>query len=541
MGIVPVSAQADPVKPAKPGTSGTSDAHGVTVTPDRAAPAGQKFSSPAERTVRTAPKARGKAAPQAKGIAAEEPTVGLDGWGTSARGVAIDATVTNAAWTLLTATVEWGDGTKEQYDVHGTQTLELKHAYQEIGYYTAKVTLSDESGTRALNTMDLWTLGSDFTPHAPTRLLDTRDGTGAPKKVVGAWGTARVKVGGAPGIPANATAVVLNLTVTNPSRAGHITAFGTGDERPTSSNVNYEPGQTVPNLVIVPIGDDGYVDLYNHAEGSVDLIADVTGYFTHTSSSGYTSLTPSRLVDTRTGLGAKKGQVGAGSTFGVQIAGRGGVPSGVTAVALNVTVTDPRSAGHLSVFPSDRQATTSSLNFVAGQTVANAVIVPVGPDGKINVLNRATGGSDVIVDVVGYYNPAGQSAYMPVRPERLLDTRGDASWNYGPLDDFGYAYMHLGYNRPTETAWVLNTTVTETRQNGYLGVVPDPNSAWQYDSGTASWPPAPTSSTLNWTPGKTVPNLVQATGGPDGIVDFFNQSYGTTHLVVDIFGYYDKG
>ncbi|MCY0950740.1 hypothetical protein [Streptomyces sp. H27-S2] len=542
VGLIPGLAHAaDPVQPTK---SSKPDAHGVDSTPDLTEVGQQKFSSPAERTVQFAPKvdAKSTAAPQAQdAVAAADPTVGLSGWGTSARGVHIDATVTNPDSTLLSLSVEWGDGSTDQFNVYGNETVPLQHSYKDIGYYTAKVTLSDNSGARAVNTMDLWTLGSDFTPHTPTRLLDTRDGTGAPRAKVAGFGTVKVKIEGNAKIPAGVTAVVLNVTVTNATSSGHITAYGSGDDRPTSSNVNYNAGQTVPNLVIVPVGEDGYVDLYNRSGGTVDLIADVTGYFTHTTSSGYTPLAPSRLVDTRSGLGTQRGQVPGAGTFNVQIAGRNNVPaSGVTAVALNVTITEPKSDGHLSVFPSGQQATTSNLNFSAGQTIANAVIVPVGQDGKISVRNGAWGATDVIVDVVGFYSPAGEGAYRPVQPERLLDTRGDDNWDSGPLDDFGYAYIPLGHNRSHETSWVLNTTVTDTKANGFLGVVPDPNTVYAYDNDFASWPPAPTSSTLNWTPGKTVPNLVQATGGPDGIVDFFNQSYGTTHLIVDIFGYYDK-
>ncbi|WP_284573924.1 hypothetical protein [Streptomyces sp. 2P-4] len=154
--------------------------------------------------------------------------------------------------------------------------------------------------------------------------------------------------------------------------------------------MNYTAGQTIPNQVIVPVGKDGYIELYNGGWNAVDLIADVTGYFDRAAADGYTSLNPVRFVDTREGLGAARGQVAGQDTFGVQITGRSGIPAGATAVALNVTVTNPRETGHLTVFPSGQAApSTSSLNFTAGQTVANSVIVPVGADGKINVRNGA--------------------------------------------------------------------------------------------------------------------------------------------------------
>ncbi|MFD3805598.1 hypothetical protein ACFWSF_09780 [Streptomyces sp. NPDC058611] len=540
VGLVPGMAHAaDPVKPTK---SVKPDTHEVEIAPDLTKAAAHNFAtfqSPAERTVQTSPGAKA-AAPQGQGLAGSQPSVSLKGRGTSAHGISLAATVTSDPGTPLGVYVEWGDGTTNQIGANGPETVTLDHTYAKVGHYKITVSLVDSSGTRAVNEMDVWTPGSDFTPHTPTRLLDTREGTGAPKGKVPASGTARVQIEGNSGIPANVTAVVLNVTVTNATGTGYVTAFGDGDAKPDSSNLNYNAGQTVPNLVIVPVGSNGYVNLFNYG-GSVDLVADVTGYFTRTSSSGYTPLTPNRLVDTRSGLGARQGQVPGLGTFGVQVHGRGGVPSSAKAVALNVTVTEPRSNGFLSVFPGGQQASaTSNLNFTTGQTVANAVIVPIGSDGKISVRNGSWNPADVIVDVVGYYSPDSQSAYLPVLPERLLDTRGDAHWNYGPLEDFEYAYMPLGYGRPNETSWVLNTTVTNTTNSGWLGVAPDPNSLDAYKNQYAVWPPTPASSTLNWTRGKVVPNLVQATGGPDGIVDLFNQSYGSTHLVVDIFGYYDK-
>ncbi|MFC1418378.1 PKD domain-containing protein [Streptacidiphilus cavernicola] len=119
---------------------------------------------------------------------------------------------------------------------------------------------------------------SSYIPLAPTRVLDTVDGTGAAKAKVGPGATLRLKVAGLHGVPANATAVLVNLTGTGPTAATYVTAYADGGTRPTSSSLNLTPGATVPNLALVPIGADGDIALYNHS-GSVDLIADVQGYF----------------------------------------------------------------------------------------------------------------------------------------------------------------------------------------------------------------------------------------------------------------------
>ena len=85
---------------------------------------------------------------------------------------------------------------------------------------------------------------------------------------------------------------------------GAVIAYPDGISPPNTSNLNYTAGQTVPNLAIVPVGADGYVDLAKLGPGSVDMIADVEGFFTQTAAAGYTSETPARILDTRTATGA---------------------------------------------------------------------------------------------------------------------------------------------------------------------------------------------------------------------------------------------
>ncbi len=215
------------------------------------------------------------------------------------------------------------------------------------------------------------------------------------------------------------------MTVTN-GTADSFVSVSTGNYAPSVSSVNFHAGQTLPNLVTAPLSGDGTVYLFNHS-GTVDVIADVFGYYTvDQPGSTLSTLPPTRLLDTRDGIGA----VGAGGTLPLQVTGRNSVPAnGVTAVQLNVTVTNPTANSFLSVFPSGSALpNVSNLNFGPGQTIANSVVVPVGPDGKIDFFNHI-GSVDVVADISGYYtaNAPGTLAhggvYDTFGPTRLLDTR----------------------------------------------------------------------------------------------------------------------
>jgi hypothetical protein len=448
------------------------------------------------------------------------------------------------AGTPVSATVDWGDNTTSSGSLSGT-TVTADHTYAKLGKYTITVTVTDDQGNIVPNTVTVTTLGSDYTAYGPTRVLDTRYGTGAAKAPVKARSITKVKFAGNGGIPADVTAVVLNVTVTEPTAAGDVIVYGDGSARPSTSNVNFVKGQTVPNQVIAPVGADGDVDFYNASTGSTDLIADVAGYFTPTPSSGYSALTPYRLVDTRYGTGEPKRPLAGKGSFAVQIAGNDGgkLPaSGITAVALNITSTASLGSGFLTAYgDGSARPTASNVNFTTNQTIANSVITPVGSDGKILVYNGSTKATSVVVDVVGYYSAASTSAYVPTAPARLLDTR-DASWTDGPLPAGDYIYLAPFVPvEPDITGFVLNATVTETTGNGNLTVSPDPNTLAQYQPpSTAVWPTKPSASTLNWTKGETVANLVQASAGANGVDDFWNSGSGDIALVVDAFGYYQN-
>jgi hypothetical protein len=228
---------------------------------------------------------------------------------------------------------------------------------------------------------------------------------------LGPGNTLMVHVTNAGGVPkTGVAAAVLNVTATGPTKQSFLTVWPTGATQPTASNLNFVAGQTVPNRVIVPVGTGGQVSIFN-AAGSVDVVVDVGGYFTDSSDlmatgAQFTPTTPARITDTRAGSGFPNAgkTLGPGNTLNVQVAGVGGVPkTGVTDAVMNVTATNATESSFLTVWPTGGpQPVASDLNWVAGQTVPNLVVVKLGSDGAVQVFNAA-GSVDVVVDVSGWY------------------------------------------------------------------------------------------------------------------------------------------
>ena len=237
-----------------------------------------------------------------------------------------------------------------------------------------------------------------FGARAPTRVLNT--GPVAARHVVS------VPVTGA-AVPAGVSAVVLNVTVAHPTTSGFLTAYADGASRPSASNLNFRAGQAASSLLVVPVGADGRVDLYNGSDGTVTLLADLSGYFLAgdpVAAGALGALAPVRVLDTRTGVGAPAGAVGAGQSRTLTVAGRGGVPlARVAAVVLDVTAVTPTAGGSLSVYQAGATRTSASnVYFQAGQTVPNLVVTAVSPGGRVTIYNASAGTVHIVAEVAGY-------------------------------------------------------------------------------------------------------------------------------------------
>ncbi len=243
-----------------------------------------------------------------------------------------------------------------------------------------------------------------FVSVTPTRLVDSRINLGASGPIAAGASVALTLAGATSPVPLGATAVAVNLTVTQPKTAGWIAAYQPGST-PNTSSVNFAANQTVANMAVVPLDTDGQIDLRNGASGTVQVIADVTGYFAAgpPQAGGFAAVSPTRLVDSRIDLGAS-GPIAAGASVALTLAGATSpVPLGATAVAVNLTVTQPKTAGWIAAYQPGSTPNTSSVNFAANQTVANMAVVPLDSDGQIDLRNGASGTVEVIADVTGYF------------------------------------------------------------------------------------------------------------------------------------------
>ena len=234
---------------------------------------------------------------------------------------------------------------------------------------------------------------------------------GESRVVLGAWeleNTTYLAVTSRAGIPlSDVSAVVLNVTLIAPTWGGYLTLYPAGVLRPTSSNLNFARGQTVATSAVVPVGSAGQVAIYDGSADPAQAVVDVAGYYVGGAgpAGSFRPLTPARVLDTRAGNGAPRAAVAPHGTVTVQLAGRGGVPvSNAATATLTVTVTHPTRGGWVSAHPAGgSRPGTSTVNFAAGQTVANAVEVQIGVDGRIQVYNGSSGSIHLVADVSGYY------------------------------------------------------------------------------------------------------------------------------------------
>ena len=241
--------------------------------------------------------------------------------------------------------------------------------------------------------------GSYMQPTSPDRLIDTRD-----IGIVAANTPLEVPVTGRFDVPADASATLINVTAVGAVADGFVTVYPCGQVAPLASNINFRAGQNVPNLVLAAAGVGGKTCIQSSV--ATHILADVTAWFPAVAD--VKAQVPARIMDTRIARpdSAVPGRVGAGETLTLALHQTPANPLLLksTGAIVNVTVTGPRTAGFMTVFPcGTARPLASNLNFQAGVDAANLVITSSDADGNICLYSDAT--ADVIVDVNGLFNP----------------------------------------------------------------------------------------------------------------------------------------
>jgi hypothetical protein len=383
-----------------------------------------------------------------------------------------------------------------------------------------------------------------FTAVGPNRILDTRANLG----IAGHLGTTSkdLQVTGTGGVPsANVSAVVFNLTVTNPTTSSYVSVWPTGASRPTASNINFYRGWTGANLVTVKTGTGGKVSFFNGA-GTVDVIADVVGWYSDSGGSGAGNFqvlgTPTRLWDSRptSGLPGIHEPMAGMSTLTQPVnlsSGGTSANANVKAIVVTLTAVNPQAGGHFTVWSGvGNPPTASVLNWTANGVVANLAIVPVSPcvcpnspaNGlpSIAIKNVSDGSTNILVDLWGFYDDGGLSdgfRFVPLSaPIRIVDTRsglGGASTLYT-----GSVRHILAPSSVVDaaTALLVQNVTSIPKNNTFL-------SLWPHGQ---SRPPV---SNFNPRAGHTVAGLAYTAVGATNDFDVYNAS-GTNDVVIDVAG-----
>jgi alpha-tubulin suppressor-like RCC1 family protein len=375
----------------------------------------------------------------------------------------------------------------------------------------------------------------EFTAVTPARVLDTRKSDGG-IGTLSANSEQTLKLTANAGIPAsNVSSVVLNLTVVNAPADGFVTIWPSDEAKPGASSINFKAGQTIANQVTVKVGADGKIKMLSNASGT-NLLIDVSGYYSAkdgNAGSRFSFTAPTRILDTRTGTGAPKAQLGDGRSINVKVAGIAGVPADAKAVTLTLTAVAPSASGYMTVWPSgSEKPVVSNINYAGGVNIANQVTAPIGADGSISLFNAGST-TDAIFDIIGYYKPAAsgtetsqQGRYYAVTPERVYDSRTSNT----PLAGGATREISISSksSKPNYTSGVsTNAVVVNPTASGYF-------TAWQSST------PRPNSSNMNFTAGSTQASGVTVATAPNkttvSINTFINN--GQANLALDLNGYF---
>jgi len=385
------------------------------------------------------------------------------------------------------------------------------------------------------------TTGSgQLVPIASARIMDSRSGLGTTKALFASGTSRNLTVLGVGGVPSSGvSAVMLQVLSTDDTGAGYVQAWPAGSAAGTSSLLETATNTTVSNVTIVPVGTGGQVSL--GASATMNLVVDVQGYVTNSSSSTtgslFTAIPPNRIMDTRGSLGGHPGTLGAGQSLTLTVSGTGTtpnqIPTNATSVMVNITAVSPSAGSYLEAWPTgSTMPAAGTISITGGVSSSHGSIVALGTNGTISIYN-AVGTTNLLVEIDGYFTSATSTAgsyYTPLPATRFVDTRsklgGSGSLNTGTIDNFK-ATGFSGVPTAGVTAVAVDIVALNVTQNGYLQL---------YAQGSAR--PASVSTMLT-NPGvnNTTFDIVQLSSS--GQFSLYN-SLGTADVLIDVLGYFES-
>ncbi|WP_161790169.1 beta strand repeat-containing protein [Streptacidiphilus carbonis] len=395
---------------------------------------------------------------------------------------------------IASYTFDFGDGSTPVT----TSSPSTAHTYTSVGNYRVSTTATAADGTVFTSTKQAYVTAAKTAPLVPSLSLSH------------AYGMSSLTV------RTDATATTDDWSITD-----HTVDFGDGTA-PVDLGAAF--GGVTNHTYAAP----GTYTVTLTLQDAGGRTADTTS--TTTVGSVFVPFGPTRMLDTRTGLGALKAKVGAGGVVRLKVAGADGIPSsGVSAVTLNLTGVNASAGTYVTAYPDGGSTpTASNLNLVVGQVTPNLATVRVGADGYVDLYNHA-GTVDLVADVEGYYSTsapvdtAGAGFDRATALTRVLDTRNGTGTGKGKVLAGGVVTVQLPTGSYTNaSAVLLNLTATDTSSAGWVGVEPSTGGV-------------PASSALNFTTGQTTSNLVVAPVNSSGQVQFYNRT-GSVDLVADLEG-----
>ena len=348
------------------------------------------------------------------------------------------------------------------------------------------------------------------------------------------------------GAPQGATAALVNIATVDAASDGYITAEDCAARSGLRAwaNGTVRPGRATSSATVVPLDADGRFCIYQSTR--VHTVVDVQGWFAPSAAAPdgnlFTPVRGQRVVDTRVqatcspdGTCREPGSLPANA----EVLGLAASPTEVVATVANLTAVNPSAPGYLSadvcadLVPGPQEF--SSLNFNAGDTIANLSFVPsVSTEVGVQFCTTAIAPMHKVIDVQGFFGPAAQGGlgFTAQRPSRLVDTRlcrTDPVNGAKRCGEANPAGAVLRLSAPAGAAAVMvNLAAVSPATDGYATA----------GSCTDIRPEPQSTASVVAVPGTAVTNGALVPVAPDGTFCVYTST--AMHLVVDLLGVYSE-